>query len=137
MHTYTYHVTCKHTYLCRHMPLPILLMTVTGGSHCPHAHLNLSIACPPSGWVTVGCLRDVPLTEDASVRTRLVECLETILNRAMEPPKSKKVQHSNAKNAVLFEAINLIIHMDSEPNLLVRACNQLGQFLQHKETNLR
>ena len=54
-----------------------------------------------------------------------------------EPPKSKKVQHSNAKNAVLFEAIYLIIHMDSDPNLLVRACNQLGQFLQHRETNLR
>lgn len=27
--------------------------------------------------------------------------------------------------------------MDSDPNLLVRACNQLGQFLQHRETNLR
>merc|ERR1711892_762082 len=26
---------------------------------------------------------------------------------------------------------------DSEPNLLVRACNQLGQFLSHRETNLR
>lgn len=47
------------------------------------------------------------------------------------------MQHSNAKNAVLFEAISLIIHMDSEPNLLVRACNQLGSFLQHRETNLR
>ena len=75
--------------------------------------------------------------EDPAVRTRLIECLETILNKAQEPPKSKKVQHSNAKNAVLFEAINLIIHMDSEPSLLVRACNQLGQFLQHRETNLR
>lgn len=27
--------------------------------------------------------------------------------------------------------------LPSEPNLLVRACNQLGQFLQHRETNLR
>lgn len=27
--------------------------------------------------------------------------------------------------------------LSSEPNLLVRACNQLGQFLQHRETNLR
>jgi AP-2 complex subunit alpha len=80
---------------------------------------------------------DFPWAEDASVRTRLTECLETILNKAQEPPKSKKVQHSNAKNSVLFEAINLIIHMDADPNLLVRACNQLGQFLQHKETNLR
>ena len=48
-----------------------------------------------------------------------------------------QVQHSNAKNAVLFEAISIIIHSDSEPNLLVRACNQLGQFLSHRETNLR
>ena len=66
------------------------------------------------------------------VRSRLTECLETILNKAGEPLKSKKVQHSNAKNAVLFEAISLIIHNDSEPNLLVRACNQLGQFLSHR-----
>ncbi|KAK7477193.1 hypothetical protein BaRGS_00031578, partial [Batillaria attramentaria] len=86
----------------------------------------------PAPW-----LSNYPPPEDPSVRTRLTECLETILNKAQEPPKSKKVQHSNAKNAVLFEAINLIIHMDSDPNLLVRACNQLGQFLQHKETNLR
>ena len=71
-------------------------------------------------------------SEDAAVRTKLTECLESILNKSQEPPKSKKVQHSNARNAVLFEAINLIIHADSEPNLLVRACNQLGQFLQHR-----
>jgi len=50
--------------------------------------------------------------EEPAVRGRLVECLETILNKCQEPPKSKKVQHSNAKNAVLFEAINLIIHID-------------------------
>ncbi|XP_076471396.1 AP-2 complex subunit alpha-2-like [Babylonia areolata] len=94
----------------------------------------------PAPWLSVKLLRllqNYPPPEDASVRTRLTECLETILNKAQEPPKSKKVQHSNAKNAVLFEAINLIIHMDADPNLLVRACNQLGQFLQHKETNLR
>lgn len=50
--------------------------------------------------------------DDPGVRGRLNECLETILNKAQEPPKSKKVQHSNAKNAVLFEAISLIIHND-------------------------
>lgn len=52
------------------------------------------------------------VSEDAALRSRLTECLETILNKAQEPPKSKKVQHSNAKNAVLFEAISLIIHHD-------------------------
>lgn len=58
------------------------------------------------------------LTEDAGVRVRLNECLETILNKAQEAPKSKKVQHSNAKNAVLFEAISLIIHNDRSVNNL-------------------
>ncbi|RXM30039.1 AP-2 complex subunit alpha-2 [Acipenser ruthenus] len=94
----------------------------------------------PAPWLSVKLLRLLqcyPPPEDGAVRGRLTECLETILNKAQEPPKSKKVQHSNAKNAVLFEAISLIIHHDSEPNLLVRACNQLGQFLQHRETNLR
>ncbi|XP_065191357.1 AP-2 complex subunit alpha-2-like [Sycon ciliatum] len=94
----------------------------------------------PAPWLSVKLLQilqNYPPPEDPGVRGRLCEALEAILNRAQDPPKSKKVQHSNAKNSVLFEAINLIIHMDSEPNLLVRACNQLGQFLQHRETNLR
>lgn len=99
----------------------------------------------PAPWLSMKLLRllqNYPPPDDPGVRGRLNECLETILNKAQEPPKSKKVQHSNAKNAVLFEAISLIIHMDRlgaviEPNLLVRACNQLGQFLQHRETNLR
>ncbi|XP_022082511.1 AP-2 complex subunit alpha-2-like [Acanthaster planci] len=94
----------------------------------------------PAPWLSVKLLRLLQCygpPDDPANRGRLNECLETILNKAQEPPKSKKVQHSNSKNAVLFEAINLIIHHDSEPNLLVRACNQLGQFLQHRETNLR
>lgn len=66
------------------------------------------------GW---GGLRGWPdgflsCPEDPAVRGRLAECLETVLNKAQEPPKSKKVQHSNARNAVLFEAISLIIHHD-------------------------
>ncbi|XP_066999105.2 AP-2 complex subunit alpha [Anabrus simplex] len=94
----------------------------------------------PAPWLSVKLLRllqNYAPPEDPGVRGRLNECLETILNKAQEPPKSKKVQHSNAKNAVLFEAISLIIHNDTEPNLLVRACNQLGQFLSNRETNLR
>lgn len=95
----------------------------------------------PAPWLSVKLLRLLqnytPPSEEPGVRGRLSECLETIFNKAQEPPKSKKVQHSNAKNAVLFEAISLIIHNDSEPNLLVRACNQLGQFLSNRETNLR
>ncbi|KAH7730925.1 Ap2a2 protein [Aphelenchoides avenae] len=91
-------------------------------------------------WLCVKLLRllqNYPPPEDPANRARLLECLEGILNKAQDAPKSKKVQHANAKNAVLFEAIALIIQHDSEPNLLVRACNQLGAFLSHRETNLR
>lgn len=63
-------------------------------------------------YALVAQLTVVSCPEDPAVRGRLTECLETILNKAQEPPKSKKVQHSNAKNAVLFEAISLIIHHD-------------------------
>ncbi|CAD6190557.1 unnamed protein product [Caenorhabditis auriculariae] len=94
----------------------------------------------PAPWLCTKLLRllqNYPPPDDPSNKARLLECLEGILNKAQDAPKSKKVQHSNAKNAVLFEAIALIIHMDSEPNLLVRACNQLGTFLSHRETNLR
>jgi len=96
----------------------------------------------PAPWLSVKLLRllqNYPPPDDPGVQGRLMECLETILNKAQEPPKLRKVQHSNAKNAVLFEAISLIIHMDSQQTqqILIRACNQLGQFLQHRETNLR
>ncbi|OQR79959.1 AP-2 complex subunit alpha-like [Tropilaelaps mercedesae] len=99
----------------------------------------------PAPWLAIKLLRilqNYPAPDDQTLKARLNECLDTILNRASEPPKSKKVQHSNAKNAVLFEAILLVIHMDSmgavsDPTLLVRVCNQLGTFLAHRETNLR
>ncbi|EGT58211.1 hypothetical protein CAEBREN_06541 [Caenorhabditis brenneri] len=91
-------------------------------------------------WLCLKLLRllqNYPPPDDSSNKARLVECLEAILNEAQDAPKSEKVQHSYAKNAVFFEAIALVIHMDLEPQLLVRACNQLGTFLSHRETNLR
>ncbi|CBY41070.1 unnamed protein product [Oikopleura dioica] len=93
----------------------------------------------PAPWLSCKLLRLLQLFPPPSEQARLIECLEVILNKAQEPPKSKKIQHSNAKNSVLLEAINLIIHLDNDAvcPLLVRATNQLGQFLNHRETNLR
>ncbi|XP_065070823.1 AP-2 complex subunit alpha-2-like [Rhopilema esculentum] len=94
----------------------------------------------PAPWLSVKLLRLLqfyPPPDDAAQMSKLTECLDTILNKAQEPPKSKKVQHSNSKNSVLFEAISLIIHMDNDQHLLIRSCNQLGQYLTHRETNLR
>jgi AP-2 complex subunit alpha len=49
----------------------------------------------------------------------------------------KNVQQNNAQNAVLFEAINLIIHLDTEQALMKQISTRLGKFIQSRETNVR
>jgi len=49
----------------------------------------------------------------------------------------KNVQQNNAQNAVLFEAINLIIHLDTEQALMKQISMRLGKFIQSRETNVR
>ena len=49
----------------------------------------------------------------------------------------KNVQQNNAQNAVLFEAINLVIHLDTEHDLMVQISSRLGKFIQSRETNVR
>lgn len=63
------------------------------------------------------------------------ESLQKILNLAMET--NKNVQQNNAQNAVLFEAINLIIHLDTELGLMKQISTRLGRFIQSRETNVR
>jgi AP-2 complex subunit alpha len=63
------------------------------------------------------------------------ESLQKILNLALEMPKN--VQQNNAQNAVLFEAINLIIHLDTEQALMKQISSRLGKFIQSRETNVR
>lgn len=65
----------------------------------------------------------------------LREALQKILGQAME--SSKNVQQNNAQNAVLFEAINLIIHLDTEHELMDQISARLGRFIQSRETNVR
>ena len=49
----------------------------------------------------------------------------------------KNVQQNNAQNAVLFEGINLIIHLDTEQTLMKQISTRLGKFIQSRETNVR
>lgn len=53
----------------------------------------------------------------------------------MEMPKN--VQQNNAQNAVLFEAIKLVIHLETEGDLLMEISARLGKFILGKETNIR
>ena len=63
------------------------------------------------------------------------DSLQKILNLAMET--NKNVQQNNAQNAVLFEAINLIIHLETEHALMKQISTRLGRFITSRETNVR
>ncbi|KAJ1546802.1 hypothetical protein HK096_004690, partial [Nowakowskiella sp. JEL0078] len=49
----------------------------------------------------------------------------------------KNVQHNNAQNAILFEAINLSIYLDIQSELVAQAAVILSRFISSKETNMR
>ncbi|KAJ3291392.1 hypothetical protein HK104_006138 [Borealophlyctis nickersoniae] len=92
----------------------------------------------PVPWLQVKLLRLLqyyPPPEDRSLRSRLTNVLQTIINNAQDIPKN--VQHNNAQNAVLFEAINLAIHLDPESEIVTQAAVLLSRFISSKETNIR
>ena len=102
-------------------------------------------------------------SEDESIRRLLYQILGHILNSndnamPLSPGQTKNIQQSNAQNAVLFEAINLAIHLaamvedDNEINLtgiesrerdplsiqiLRQIAKLLGKFITARETNVR
>lgn len=57
------------------------------------------------------------------------------MNNCSEP--SRNVQHNNAQHAVLFEAIGLAIHLDTNSPLVTTAAVLLARFISSKETNVR
>ncbi|ROV87548.1 hypothetical protein VSDG_09780 [Cytospora chrysosperma] len=98
-------------------------------------YLYYKVPCP---WIQVKLLRLLqyfPPSEDSHVREMIRLSLQKILDLAMET--NKNVQQNNAQNAVLFEAINLIIHLDTEHALMTQISQRLGKFIQSRETNVR
>ncbi|KAJ3028653.1 hypothetical protein HDV00_010107 [Rhizophlyctis rosea] len=92
----------------------------------------------PVPWLQVKLLRLLqyyPTPADPSIRSRLTAVLQAIINNAQDVPKN--VQHNNAQNAVLFEAINLAIHLDTESEIVTQSAQLLGRFISSKETNIR
>ncbi|RXW22949.1 hypothetical protein EST38_g2917 [Candolleomyces aberdarensis] len=92
----------------------------------------------PSPWLQVKLLRLLqyyPPSEDPALRSALYKVLETIMNNCAEP--SRNVQHNNAQHAVLFEAIGLAIHLDTNSPLVGTAAVLLARFISSKETNVR
>ncbi|KAI8073274.1 adaptin N terminal region-domain-containing protein [Gongronella butleri] len=92
----------------------------------------------PIPWLQVKCLRLLqyyPPPDDPKLRTDISELLQIIMTNSQDSPKN--VQHSNAQNAVLFEAISLAIHLDSNSTICAQAAALLGRFISSKETNVR
>ncbi|OBZ79000.1 AP-2 complex subunit alpha-2 [Grifola frondosa] len=92
----------------------------------------------PSPWLQVKLLRLLqyyPPSDDPAIQTMLHEVLQTIMNNCAEP--SRNVQHNNAQHAVLFEAISLAIHIDTNSPLVNTAAILLARFISSKETNVR
>ncbi|EMC92589.1 hypothetical protein BAUCODRAFT_76752 [Baudoinia panamericana UAMH 10762] len=98
-------------------------------------YVYYKVPCP---WLQVKLLRLLQYftpSEDTHVRQLIRDSLQAILDSALEMPKN--VQQNNAQNAVLFEAINLIIHLDTERDLMLSISTKLGKFIGSRETNVR
>ncbi|KAJ7634306.1 adaptin N terminal region-domain-containing protein [Mycena polygramma] len=80
-------------------------------------------------------LQYYPPSDDPNIRSVLHQVLQTIMNNSAEP--SRNVQHNNAQHAVLFEAIGLAIHLDTNSPLVGTAAVLLARFISSKETNVR
>ncbi|KAI9140452.1 adaptin N terminal region-domain-containing protein [Paraphysoderma sedebokerense] len=92
----------------------------------------------PIPWLQIKLLRllqQYPPTAEPGLLGRLYGVLSNIINAPQEA--SKNPQHNNAQNAVLFEAINLAVHLNPDSELVQQACGIVGKFLESKETNSR
>ncbi|EPQ60642.1 Adaptor protein complex AP-2 alpha subunit [Gloeophyllum trabeum ATCC 11539] len=92
----------------------------------------------PSPWLQVKLLRLLqyyPPSDDPTIRSVLHNVLQVIMNNSAEP--TRNVQHNNAQHAILFEAIGLAIHLDTNSPLVGTAAVLLARFISSKETNVR
>ncbi|TKY89433.1 hypothetical protein EX895_001964 [Sporisorium graminicola] len=92
----------------------------------------------PIPWLQVKLLRLLqyyPSPDDPTLRKTIEKVLDAIINNSQDSPKN--VQHNNAQNAILFEAINLAIQLDTESAVVSKAAVLLGRFILSRETNVR
>lgn len=78
---------------------------------------------------------DICGIDDNHVRSLIRDSIHQILDSAVNMPKN--TQQNNAQNAVLFEAIKLVIHLENEEDLMVQMSTRLGKFILARETNVR
>ncbi|OCF32713.1 AP-2 complex subunit alpha [Kwoniella heveanensis BCC8398] len=92
----------------------------------------------PNPWLQIKLLRLLqyyPPPDNVEVIEMVNGIIQAIIDSSQETPRN--VQHNNAQNSVLFEAINLAIHIDPESRVVHNASVLLGRFILAKETNVR
>lgn len=102
---------------------------------CPEDYIYYSVPVP---WLFVKLLRLLqyfPPSQDETICMSLRKVLVEIIEVNSTP--ARNTQQANAQNAVLFEAINLAVHVDIDSDLMERIVQILGSFLTSKETNIR
>lgn len=92
----------------------------------------------PIPWLQVALLRLIQVSsapQDEELCKKLKTVLSSVLSTVQEFPRN--FQHSNAQNAVIYEAIVLIIDWDFDNALVTEAAQILSFFISSKETNIR
>ena len=129
----------------------VLLLSTLVTSTCPSHYTYYSVAAP---WLQIKLLRlfqffPIELLEGdlAPLVFRINEILGRIIGDIkISPPaspdasgNSDKISRSNVENAILFEAINVVIHLDNRADKDVRrsAAFLLGKFVGAREANTR
>eukprot|EP00964_Phaeocystis_antarctica_P126932 scaffold90611_cov51-Phaeocystis_antarctica.AAC.2 len=91
----------------------------------------------PTPWLQIKLLRMLqffPPPEEHALKMRVSEVLQRIVAGT---DVTKNVNKNNSTHAVLFEAIQLVIHMGPTCEQLPQACNLLGRFISIREANIR
>lgn len=102
---------------------------------CPEDYIYYNVPVP---WLFVKLLRLLqyfPPSQDETICMSLRKVLAEIVEVNSTP--AKNTQQSNAQNAVLFEAIDLAVHVDIDSDLMTKIVQILGSFLSSNETNIK
>ncbi|KAJ1987067.1 hypothetical protein GGI25_000189 [Coemansia spiralis] len=92
----------------------------------------------PAPWLQIKLLRLLqyyPAPESPELRSLLLSILRHIIDISQDVPR--ELQQMDAQYSILFEAINLGIHLDIDQGLMRECALLLGRFITSRETNVR
>ncbi|KAJ1921104.1 hypothetical protein H4219_000963 [Mycoemilia scoparia] len=100
-----------------------------------HDHIYYRIPVP---WLQIKLLRLLqyfPAPEKVEMQETIVNAIRAIIDMSQDLPPDP--QQINTQYSILFEAVNLAIHLDLDRDLLSKAAQLLGRFISSRETNVR